>query len=88
MANDDAEEKILKALENPKFKWRTIGGIAKEAKVSPDIVRAVVTQRSERIVKSSVPNTKGEPLFTLREKHRVQTSAFRRLVSALKNRGD
>lgn len=88
MNHDDAEKKIIEALENPNFEWRTILGIANEAQLTPEVVHTVVTTKCDRIVKSCVPNTKGEPLFRLREKHRVQTGAFRRIVSALKNRGD
>jgi len=88
MRKDETEEKILKALMNPKYSWRTIGGIAKETKVSPEIVRNIVTMKSNRVVMASAPNTKGEPLFASRDQRRIQTSAFRRIVSALKNRGD
>lgn len=88
MIKDDAEVKVLTALSNPRFKWRTIGGISKETEIPPETVRQVVTVKSDRVVMSSVPNTKGEPLFALREKRRIESSAFRRIVSALKNRGD
>ncbi|AZP12183.1 hypothetical protein [Undibacterium parvum] len=82
------EQKIQTALENPKFMWRTISGISNETKVSTDTVRKVIVSKGDRVVMSSVPNTKGESLFASREKHRQQTSPFKRLISAFKNRGD
>lgn len=88
MPDEFDEKKVFLAFGNPKFKWRTIDGIANEAKVPPDTVRVIVNEKTEQIVKSSVPNAKGEPVFMLREKRRLQTSAFLRLISALKNRGD
>lgn len=88
MVKDDTEEKILKSLENPKFRWRTIRGISTETKISPDIVRTVVTVKSDRVVMASAPNAQGEALFSSRNHRRNQASPFRRIMSALKNRGD
>jgi hypothetical protein len=88
MSKDETEEKVLKALENPKFRWRTIRGIAKETEISPEIIRTVVTMKSDRVVMASVPNTKGEALFTSRNQRRSQAGTWGRIVSALKNRGD
>jgi hypothetical protein len=88
MNKDETEEKILKALENPKFRWRTIRGLARETEISPEIIRTVVTIKSDRVVMASAPNTKGEALFTSRHQRRRQAGTLRRIVSALKNRGD
>lgn len=81
------EEKIEKAFSNPKYKWRTVRGVAKETGTSPEAVTVYVRSHGDHIVKSSARNKKGEQLYTSREKYRDKAGVFVRLSSAMKNRG-
>jgi hypothetical protein len=82
------ENAVFRALENPKYKWRTIAGISKETNVPPEQVMDIVTRFKEYIAKSSVQSQAGEDLYTLRSKFIREESSFRKLVGAIKNRID
>ncbi|EPF2505795.1 hypothetical protein ACSL9G_001647 [Vibrio fluvialis] len=84
----DKERKIKEALKNPKFTWRTIRGIAKEAGVSTEQVRNYINKHGDEIVAASATNTKGERLFATRKNYRGRVGIARRMLAAVKNRGD
>ncbi|MGR3301271.1 MAG: hypothetical protein ACUZ8I_02095 [Candidatus Scalindua sp.] len=86
MSNDS--EIVIKALENPKFTWRTVRGISKETGLKQDSVQYYLYKQGGKIVKSSARNTKGELLFASRKVYRTKAGHFRRFASAIKNRGD
>ena len=81
------KKKIIEALNNDKFLWRTIQGISKETKIDPDLIKSVMRANTEVIVQSTSCNDKGEALFTTREKLRKEGGTLKRLSSALINRG-
>lgn len=83
---DEELAKILDALNNKKFKWRTIKGVAKESGISPQVVQTFLYSNTDSIVKAPAPSEQGEALFTTRE-HFLGTSSFgEKLLGALKNR--
>lgn len=84
----DVLKKVIAALENPKYKWRTIGGVAKEAGVGADIVLSVVTSAADTVVRSRVPSQAGHALFTTRARFRQSASVAERLHGAFTNRLD
>jgi ribosomal protein S25 len=77
---------VLAALENPKYKWRTVGGIAKEAGVDGDTARRVITELGGQVVRSSIPSITGEELYTTRRHYRESERFFVRLGAILRNR--
>ena len=79
--------KVIAALESPKYKWRTIGGIAKEAGVAPDQVVDVL-KSSDVVVRSRVPAKNGDALFTTRPHFRRSASVAEMLRGAFTNRVD
>jgi hypothetical protein len=83
---DENVQLVLKALENPKYKWRTIGGVSQETGLSADQVLEVLGSPSDKIVKSSIPSPEGKSLFTTREHFRKSASTFEKVLSAIKNR--
>lgn len=80
------EERIIYAFENPKYKWRTLQGVAKEAGVSPATILKTVYKYNNKFIKSSVLSAQGEELFTTRKHFKKNASTFERLLGALKNR--
>lgn len=80
----DSNRKILEALENPEYDWRTVPGIASEIGVpEPDVVKALNLMR-DVIVRAT--DSEGRSLFTTR-RHYEETHGFKdRLVSALTDR--
>jgi hypothetical protein len=82
------ENAVFRALENPKYKWRTITGISKETNVPPDQVLAIVTRFKEYIAKSAVQSQAGQDLYALRSKFIREESSIKKLIGAIKNRID
>ena len=82
------KKKVLKALEDERYTWRTINGIAAEVKVPKTVVVETITDLSRQgvVVRSSTPSTTGEPLFTSRKHLRETASVTGRLIAAFKNR--
>ena len=80
--------RVLKALENPNYKWRTINGVAKETGLNPELVQNVINSNSDMIVRSSVQSTEGEDLYTTRKHFQQEIPVIDRLLGAIKNRAD
>ncbi|MCP4114090.1 MAG: hypothetical protein GY737_01575 [Desulfobacteraceae bacterium] len=88
MTKRHSKEKVLEALENPNFTWRTVKGISEEAGISPQIVSEIIMSQKDWVVESSVPNTSGEALYTTRTAYMKRVNPIKRFLAALKNRGD
>jgi hypothetical protein len=82
----DRKEVVRLALENKKYKWRTIDGVAQESKLATDEVEEALSELADEIIRSSVPSKDGQALFTTRKHYRNQQNLGARLLSALKNR--
>lgn len=59
------ESRVISALENPLWDFRTITGIAKETELSSEFVERTLKKYPQKIRRSKVPNRNGEVLFTL-----------------------
>ncbi|WP_417461336.1 hypothetical protein [Kordiimonas sp.] len=84
--SDELIEQVMGSLADDRYKWRTIRGVAKQVDAPEDMVRHIFKLKEEDIVQSSVPSTKGEDLFTLRETFSANTSLGSRFLGALKGR--
>jgi len=82
------ENAVFRALENAKYKWRTIPGISKETGVPREQVLEILTRFKEYIVKSAVPSQAGEELYSLRSKFIREQSSIKKLIGAIRNRID
>lgn len=78
----------IAALENPRYQWRTISGVAKETGVSQETILEIISQNRDRIVQSSIPSAKGEDLYTTRKHYREFASPAQKILGAIKNRID
>jgi hypothetical protein len=65
---------ILKAIEDSAYEWRTPSGIAQHLKLPIETVASIL-ESNPQFIRSSVPNEKGEPLYSTR-KHRSWASRF------------
>lgn len=59
------ELRVIEALADPQWDFRTISGIAKETKLGPEFIENTLKKNSQKIRCSKVPNHNGEALFTL-----------------------
>ena len=79
-------EDVKRALEDGRYKWRTLRGVAKETGGSLDSVREVIAQHDKELIKSSVPADTGEDLFTTRDHFRRHQSPLVKIASSLTSR--
>jgi hypothetical protein len=71
-------------LENPKWDWRTIDGIAEEIGISPQRVASILALLPNvvDIVQSAVPDKRGRLLFTTRNHYFKRQNIANRILSA------
>lgn len=86
MVDDELNEKVIKALEDKKYKWRTPKGIAKQVGVPEEKVLFVIGQNTDKIIQSNVPSVDGSPLFTTRVHFQATSSPFEKIIGAFKGR--
>ncbi len=79
---------VLTALAKPDFKWRTIAGVAKETGLAQELVMVALAKAADKIVRSSVPSTDGQDLYTTREHFRASATLGEKLLGAIKNRAE
>ena len=85
---------IVRALEKPNYKWRTLRGVAKEVGVPEVKVYQVlkdggvkeIRNHRVRVVQSSVPSKTGEVLFSTDRHFRKMASPGEKLIGAIRNR--
>jgi hypothetical protein len=83
-AVDEFTSKVIKALENPEYDWRTLAGVAGEVGSSEVDVVAVLNSLKDIVVRAQ--DSEGHPIFTTR-RHYEETHGFGdKLISALSDR--
>jgi len=78
---DEEWNRILNALSNERYQWRTLDGIATEAELPVERVIALLDQHSRDIVRSSVPSATGRSLYTTRSKYNLIASPIAKFLS-------
>jgi hypothetical protein len=82
----DLSHRIVAALENPTYKWRTIAGLAKELGVPTGVVAEFLLRHDDIVLRSRLPRKDGEPLFTTRKHYLRHTSPAQKFLAGLTNR--
>jgi hypothetical protein len=82
MNNKDARERVFAAISQSEFRWRTPRGIAKDAGLNVSQVIEVL-ERGDQFVRAKKGNSRGDPLYSTREKSR--STFTQRILSALTN---
>lgn len=75
------EEKIVAALRDEKWDYRTAAGVAEETGIPIKTVRAFLESRKDIIWKSSIPDKRGRDLYTLNDRHSQSKEFLRNLSS-------
>ena len=82
---DEKGQHVFRALENPKYDWRTVEGISEETGIDPSEV-SLILQSNPNVVQSSVPDKSGRPLFTTRNHYDKRQNIANRILSAFSDR--
>ena len=88
MENTDKIQKIIAALEDSRYKWRTIQGIASQTNLDDkQVIEALSELRAKGVVmRSSIPSKDGADLFTTRDHYKTFAPISERLSAAFRNR--
>ncbi len=81
---DDRERKVLAALADPQWDFRTVQGIARETGLPEPEVSVILNKYPDLIRRAYVPDPSGRDLFTLKErpaKLREKLALLRTLVA-------
>jgi hypothetical protein len=79
-------KRVLHALENPRYDWRTLKGIAAETNLPEDEVSAIVDTLGSQVGIVSKIDRQNRRLFTTRDHYRTKRSTLDSLLSALSDR--
>jgi hypothetical protein len=84
----DSAQRVFAALENPKYHWRTLTGIAAETGIDAGEIAKVLYSPAlaDQIIRATVPTRDGQPLFTTRRHYYRNQSFLNRLFTALSDR--
>lgn len=78
-------ERILTALANPSYRWRTIAGLSKETGIPESRVRELVEGTPDKVIRSRIPDAQGRPLYTTRAHYKQTHTAWERLVDQVRS---
>lgn len=81
--------RVVQALENSQYNWRTIDGIAHETGIDPRLVANILTflpNAGIDVVQSSIPDKNGRALYTTRNHYIKSQSLANRLLSVFSDR--
>lgn len=81
--HNDRNERVLRALQDPRWDFRTIPGIAREANLTEDEVAQALAELGEQIRRSDVPDPSGRALFTLKSRPMPALESLARLRNFL-----
>jgi|SRR5271170_3052582 len=79
----DISSRIVQALEDSRYEWRTIDGVAQETSIPAATVREVLEGLKQEVLRSSIPDESGRNLFTTRRHYRQTHGLGARLLAAL-----
>ncbi|MEX3953928.1 hypothetical protein AB4Y40_40320 [Paraburkholderia sp. EG287B] len=79
------EQRILAAVNDSAYVWRTVEGLARDTGLSGDEVDEIIN-RSDKFIKARRSNQHGQSLYSTREKYEADAGIRERLLSVITNR--
>jgi hypothetical protein len=83
---DEKGRQVVRALENPKYDWRTIDGVSKETGIDPPQVSLILKSLPKIIDVVQSSDKSGRLLFTTRNHYNKRQNVANRLLSAFSDR--
>ena len=80
------EEKIIKALQDQQWDYRTADGIARDTGISVDVVKTFLESRKDIVWKSSIPDRLGRDLYTHNDRRPQNKDFWRNLSTFISKR--
>jgi hypothetical protein len=63
--SDPTDRKVMESLEDPRWDFRTVSGLATSTGLSERVVRDVLNRYPQFIRRSPIPDSQGRELYTL-----------------------
>jgi hypothetical protein len=82
---DEKGRRVVQALENPDYDWRTPEGISQETDIDLHQVASIL-RFLPNVVQSSVPDKFGRALYTTREHYKKRQNIGNRILSLFSDR--
>ena len=76
-------DRILRALEDGRYEWRTIDGVAGQTGIPAAKIQEALGSLEEEIVRSSIPDESGRALYTTRRHYRSTHGLGARFLNAV-----
>ena len=81
-----AKQLVVGALEDSRYDWRSLDGVAQQTGLTLDEIRHAIDGLQDEIVRSSVPDEKGRELYTTRKHYRETHGLGSRILAALSDK--
>lgn len=81
------KDRVRQALESPRYKWRTVEGVANELNLDPSLAEQTILE-TEDLARSSRQTADGKSLYTTRPHFQRTASIWTKLIGAFKLRLD
>jgi len=82
----DARKAVIDAMEDARYEWRTLDGLAEQTKLPIEEIRQLIDYLQDEIIRSSVPDERGRDLYTTRKHYRQTHGLGTRLLTALSDK--
>ncbi|MFI5371317.1 MAG: hypothetical protein ACHQ52_07130 [Candidatus Eisenbacteria bacterium] len=86
MSDSDPTNSVIAALEDARYLWRTLDGLARQTGLPREQVLAVLERSADRVVRARATAPGGAALYTTREHYLRRASPGQKLAAALRNR--
>jgi hypothetical protein len=85
-ADKNLHDQIIRALEDDRYEWRTVDGIAEQIDVPGARVQEILEDLKQVVVRSSIPDELGRSLYTTRKHYRETHGLGARFLDALSDK--
>ncbi len=81
----DDRQRVLVALSNPSYSWRTSEGVSRETGLDPARVLQIIEGMPDLVIKSRIPDAQGRALYATREHYRKTHSPVERFFDQFRS---
>jgi hypothetical protein len=81
----DSTGKVLAALANPKYDWRTIEGVSRETGLDRRSVLEILDRMPAQVLRSVTPDPQGRDLYALRSRYRARRPMLQRFLDQFRS---
>ena len=85
-AREAVKNAITKVLEDGKYPWRTVRGVARSADLNENVVEKFFQTHPDQVIEAPTVSVDGDRLYTTRVQFLKSASPLTKLAGAFKNR--